>query len=305
MTASGDVGDLLRRYARSFDAALHLDADPLGLVHRYGDAADQEAVAWIAASMAFGRVGLFRPVVERILGRLDPYPAASLRHIAKRGVDAALDAVSNERYRWLESIDLAVMLLLVGTEIEEFGSLEGSFVAHAGVGPPLDRVARWMGVLRSRATALHPQAADRGRALAFLFPDPDGASACKRQHLFLRWMVRPKDGGGDLGLWRALRPADLLMPCDVHVARIGHALSLCESTEPSRRTAEAITASLRRWDPLDPVRFDFALCHLGISGGCRARYVPEHCTPCPLRGACRWGGLGRLSTPLDPVGGRS
>ncbi len=103
-------------------------------------------------------------------------------------------------------------------------------------------------------------------------------------------MVRSDREGLDRGLWTALSPANLIVPADVHTARIGHAVGLCRRPQPSRRTADDLTAALRRFDPVDPVRFDFALCHLGISGRCSARLDPDVCPRCDLRPACRWGG---------------
>jgi endonuclease III len=77
------------------------------------------------------------------------------------------------------------------------------------------------------------------------------------------------------------------MPVDVHVARIARLVRLTERKDASWRTVEDITASLRHVDPTDPVRFDFAIAHLGISGGCTGTYVADTCQPCPLSTVCR------------------
>ncbi|MDH5492620.1 MAG: DUF2400 domain-containing protein, partial [Myxococcales bacterium] len=128
---------------------------------------------------------------------------------------------------------------------------------------------------------------DPGRGLKHLISDPRAGSACKRSLLYLRWMIRPADGV-DLGLW-PLSPSILLIPLDTHLLRIGHHLRLTDRRDASWRTAEEITASLRQLDPHDPVRYDFALCHLGISGSCPSRRVPSLCAACVLREACRLG----------------
>ncbi|MCC6872784.1 MAG: DUF2400 family protein, partial [Sandaracinaceae bacterium] len=101
----------------------------------------------------------------------------------------------------------------------------------------------------------------------------------------LRWMIRPADGV-DLGLWAELSPSILLIPVDTHVHRIAKNLGLTERNDASWRTAEEITASLRRLDPLDPVKYDFALCHLGISRQCPSRRDPDKCDACVLRPSC-------------------
>jgi uncharacterized protein (TIGR02757 family) len=121
----------------------------------------------------------------------------------------------------------------------------------------------------------------------FLLPLPSRGSACKRLNLFLRWMVRPADGV-DFGLWRGVRPAQLLMPLDTHVWRIARALGLTARRTADWRAAVEITDALRRIDPQDPVRFDFAIARLGIVGRCRrATADPAGCRSCVLAGACR------------------
>jgi uncharacterized protein (TIGR02757 family) len=125
------------------------------------------------------------------------------------------------------------------------------------------------------------------RSLRHLVPDPRAGSACKRQLLYLRWMVRPADGV-DLGLW-PLSPAQLIVPVDTHVHRIAKNLDLTRRNDASWRTAEEITAALREMDPHDPVRYDFALCHLGVSRACPSRRDSDKCAACVLKPVCvRW-----------------
>ena len=274
-------GPLLELYASRFEATAHVSRDPLQFPHRYADPADIEAVAFLAASLAFGRVASFSRVLEAMLEALGPAPAATLaqrdRLVFKRAAP--------RRYRWLATDELEALLFAVGEALVECGSLEGLYTRGAE-GEPWSDLGRFLATLRRHAEHHHPAPRDRARALAFLFPSTAAAAACKRQHLFLRWMVR--DSAPDFGLWSAIDPAALVMPCDVHTARIGHALGLCPRPEPCRRTADALTAALRAIDPRDPVRFDFALCHLGISGGCRAEWIEAVCGSCDLRPACRW-----------------
>jgi endonuclease III len=108
-------------------------------------------------------------------------------------------------------------------------------------------------------------------------------------------MVRGPDAV-DLGAWSGLVPRSaLVVPLDTHVHRVSRCLGLTLRRDASWRTAEEITAALRRIDPEDPVRYDFALCHLGMSGDCPARRDPLRCAACPLAPAC-----GRLR-PAAPV----
>jgi uncharacterized protein (TIGR02757 family) len=131
----------------------------------------------------------------------------------------------------------------------------------------------------------------RGRGpagLRHLLPDAAGPGAAKRWNLFLRWMVRGPDAI-DLGAWRGVPRSALLVPLDTHVMRVSRCLGLTRRADATWRTAEEITAALRLVDPEDPVRFDFALCHLGMSGACPARSSREACLACPLAQVCRRG----------------
>jgi uncharacterized protein (TIGR02757 family) len=120
-----------------------------------------------------------------------------------------------------------------------------------------------------------------------LLPGADSGAA-KRLNLYLRWMVRGPDEV-DLGAWRRVRPAQLIIPVDTHIARIAGLLGLCERRTVGWEMAEEITGSLRRLDPEDPVKYDFALCHYGMSGACPAAPVRTVCVACSLRSACRRG----------------
>lgn len=120
--------------------------------------------------------------------------------------------------------------------------------------------------------------------LRFLFPSPSGGSACKRLCMFLRWVVRPDDGI-DLGLWKNVKPSELVIPVDVHISRIARFLGLATRTSADWKMAMEITTSLRLLDPEDPVKYDFSLCHLGISEGCDGR-GGEICSTCPVSRHC-------------------
>jgi len=284
----------LDRYYAAFDAAAHVPRDPLQFPHRYPHPPDAEVAAFVAATLAFGRVTAFAAVLDALLGELGPSPSVTLRSLyagtveSREAADDAVRQAASRRYRWIGPDDLQALLRAVGAVSAEHGSLEEAFAAGDPGGPDTwDGLGAFLADLKARAASMHPDPEGRSRALAFLFPSTRGGAACKRQHLFLRWMVR--DEAPDLGLWSTVDPARLVMPCDTHTARIGHALGLCGRPEPGRRTADQLTASMRAMHPADPVRYDFSLCHLGISGGCRARRVPEVCDPCELRRACRWG----------------
>ena len=89
-------------------------------------------------------------------------------------------------------------------------------------------------------------------------------SACKRLNMFLRWMVRQDDHGVDFGIWKRIRPGQLVCPCDLHVERVARRFELITRRQMNWQTALELTKSLKKYDPEDPVKYDFALFGLGI-----------------------------------------
>ena len=124
----------------------------------------------------------------------------------------------------------------------------------------------------------------RRPGVCYFFPRPSAGSGCKRLNLFLRWMVR-RDAL-DLGVWTRVSPAKLVVPLDTHVIRVGRCLGLTRYASPGWPMARDITASLRRLDPADPVKYDYALCHLGMMNACGFNRSQRD-AQCPLRGLCR------------------
>jgi uncharacterized protein (TIGR02757 family) len=263
----------------------HADSatDPIQIVRRFARDDDREIVGFIAAALAFGRVSSVLQSIERVLAVTGPRPAAYVRQFDPRRDAPAFAGIV---HRWTREADIVAMLWLLRQMIDRAGSVEGFFLegddaAAADIADALDSFS-------TRAMALDLTAAYgrvRGRAgVCYFFPRPSAGSGCKRLNLFLRWMVR-RDAL-DLGVWKRVSPARLIVPLDTHVIRVGRCLRLSAYTSPGWRMARDITASLRRLDPLDPVKYDFSVCHLGMMNACGFGR-PQADTQCPLRGVCR------------------
>jgi uncharacterized protein (TIGR02757 family) len=138
----------------------------------------------------------------------------------------------------------------------------------------------------ARAVDLRPaygRRAPGGPGVSYFFSRPSSGGACKRINLFLRWMVR--QDGVDPGGWTAVAPAQLVVPLDTHTIRVGQCLALTGRKSPGWTMAVEITDALRAFDPADPVRYDFALCHLSMMGACG--WGTRHGnSQCPLRMVC-------------------
>ncbi len=95
---------------------------------------------------------------------------------------------------------------------------------------------------------------------------PARKAACKRMNMFLRWMVRRDNHGVDFGIWQRIKPSQLICPCDLHVDRVGRQLGLIQRKQTDWLTAVELTEALKKMDPNDPVKYDFALFGLGVEG---------------------------------------
>ena len=278
----------------TLDRAARLAADPVELPRRHRSPDDQEVAGLLAAALAYGRADLFKPILVRLLDQLGPSPARAVEAFSAAPDLASLDWF---RYRFNRPADLAALLAAIGHLRREHGSLGARFRAlfEAAGGVPAalrPALAAFAGELRE-APPVAPLLRGRGPAgLRHLLPDAAGPGAAKRWNLYLRWMVRGPDGI-DLGAWRGVPRAALLVPLDTHVMRVSRCLGLTRRSDATWRTAEEITVALRLVDPEDPVRFDFALCHLGMSGACPARPSREACRACPLGEVCRRGQAAR------------
>jgi uncharacterized protein (TIGR02757 family) len=257
--------------------------DPIQIVRRYGRDDDREIVGFIAAALAFGRVTSVLQSIERVLAVIGPEPAAYVRRFDPRRDARSFAGIV---HRWTRATDIVALLWLLRQMLDRSGSVEGFFLA--GDDGTSDDVGEALDSFSTRAMALDLEAA-YGRVPArpgvcYFFPRPSAGSGCKRLNLFLRWMVR-RDAL-DLGVWRRVSPARLIVPLDTHVIRVGRCLRLTAYTSPGWRMARDITASLRRLDPHDPVRYDFSICHLGMMNACGFSRAQAD-SQCPLRGVCR------------------
>ncbi|MGB5193294.1 MAG: TIGR02757 family protein [Polyangiales bacterium] len=256
-----------------FDPVATRSRDPVGFVHRYVRQQDQEVVGLVAATLAFGNVVAARRSIELVLERLGPEPAAFVAEAGEQALQRRLDGFVHRIYRGQH---IASMLCGAGTLLRDYGSLGEAFASfHRKERDFRESLACFADVIRGDAG---------DRSARHLVSNPRAGSACKRLVLYARWMVRPADGV-DLGLW-TMSPSELVIPVDTHIHRISRNLGLTSRRTASWVTAQEITNRLRELDPEDPVKYDFALCHFGVSRQCPSRPVHDKCARCVLQEVC-------------------
>lgn len=253
-----------------------IEPDPLELVLRYDDPADQEVAGLLAAAFAYGRAEIVVANVGRVLDGMAPSPV--------RYLTTFVPAEGRQRFRGFahrfhKTPELVALLTCIAASIREHGTLGELFRIcyddkDPDIGPSLTRFVE--ALLGKRRT----------KALDYLLTSPANGSACKRMNLFLRWMVRRTPP--DLGIWTFVDPAKLIMPVDTHVHRIATFLGLNSRKSADWKTARALTNRMTKFDPSDPVRYDFAICRLGILDLCSRKRQKSNCDVCLLRDVCRF-----------------
>lgn len=285
-----DLGERLEALYRLYGPET-VATDPILFVGRYAAPEDREVAGWIASAFAYGQVPVIQASVGRLLAALGPRPAAALDGLSSFR-DLAGDTLAGFRHRFHDSRDAAALLFAIARAREAGGGRLRAFFEREYREEDRDTSA-----LLSRAVArieafdyrsvLGTRRIPAGSPVRFFFPDPAAGSACKRWHLYLRWMIR-RDAL-DFGLWTGIPTSRLVVPTDTHVHRIARRLGLTRRRTADGKTAREITDALARVDPADPVRFDYALCRIGILDICRPDIRHCRCAECPVRPACAVG----------------
>ncbi|RQW77063.1 MAG: TIGR02757 family protein [Geobacter sp.] len=263
----------------------HLANDPLSFCRRYDSADDREIVGLIASCFAYGNVKIILRTLETVFGRMGRSPRKFVEGFEP---ERGLDLFGGFKHRFNDARDLCALLLATRFMLEEADSIGEFFLGcyDADADDITPSLIEFSAALRAADYSSVFGAAEipADSCFPFFFPSPASGSACKRLCMYLRWMVRPDDGI-DLGIWRGISPAKLIIPVDAHIQRISRYLGLTQRKQADWRMAREITAALRELDPADPVKYDFALCHLGISEGCDGKDLLK-CAACPITELC-------------------
>ena len=264
--------------------------DPIQFAHQYKATKDREIAAIFASFLAFGRVSLFLPVIKRWMALCDE--RGGPRQAVEKFSAADITDFSTLSYRWNKHPDFVLVMFTfqqLFTEHDTVGELIESL--YVSDDPDLnDTLARL--ITKLQTYAVNSAASTGLKATTFselpdgfkrFFSSPTKGSACKRWQMLLRWMVRKN--APDLGLW-TLPASKLTIPLDVHVHGLSQMIGLTKHKSANLKAAKEITARLRRIQPSDPIEYDFALAHLGISGECQKAYKIEICPSCPLHDLC-------------------
>jgi uncharacterized protein (TIGR02757 family) len=263
--------------------------DPLQFVYQYNSPFDKEIVAFLSAALAYGRVEQIEKSLSNLFSRMGKSPYAFVRNFDKTG----REKLSDFKHRFTTGQDISDLLVILKKVLSRYGSIQSFFVEgyspnDKNIIPALTKFCNSLYAIYSKqhsGAVRHP--VDKvSRGLKFLLAGPAGGSACKRLNLFLRWMVRKDDV--DLGLWKSIDKAKLIVPVDVHIGRLCRILGFYGRKTASLASALQITKSFAQIEPADPVKYDFALSRIGIVEGCNGKYRAI-CEGCEIFDFCHEG----------------
>lgn len=255
--AAEELKDFLDQKVAQFNQPGFIKNDPIQIPHQFKKKQDIEIAGLFASVLAWGQRVTIINKTKDLLERMDNAPHDFILHHQ----ESDLKKVENFRHRTFNGLDTLYFIAFLSAYYKINESLESAFISEAC----LNSETMEPGLIQfNRLFFALPNAPHRTRKH---IATPERKSACKRINMYLRWMVRNDQQGVDFGLWKNISPSRLICPCDLHVERVARKLKLVKRKQMDWLTAMELTKNLRKLDPHDPVKYDFALFGLGVEEG--------------------------------------
>jgi len=246
----------LNYHYRAFNKG-SISPDPVEFPHKFNGKKNIEISAFISSVFAYGTVRQILNTLEKVHQIMGDEPH---RFVLNYDFEKDAEKFDGIVHRFFSPNDIAVLFHILNRVYREYRSLRYLFLLYHFEGEPNIKLA--LSRFSKNLLNIGMEKSELTPGLKFMFPDPKRGSACKRMNLFLRWMVR-KDKV-DFGLWKEISPAQLVIPVDTHIAKICKDLKLAKSKTANWKMAEEITENLKKFSRTDPVKYDFAICHIGM-----------------------------------------
>ncbi len=248
-----DLKEYLDEKVDAFNRPSFIQDDPISIPHRFTKKEDIEIAAFLAATIAWGQRKVILKNAIALLERMDHSPHEFILNFSRH--DYSL--FRNYVHRTFNEVDCLYFLKALRKIYSEKGSIENLFSDHFNKKIHTDYKEAINGWRNFFFSLPHPARTQKH------FSDPVAGSAAKRINMFLRWMIRKDSSGVDFGIWK-LDSSFLTCPLDVHSARVARKLGLLRRSQNDWQAAIELTTNLKKFDPADPVKYDFALFGLGV-----------------------------------------
>jgi uncharacterized protein (TIGR02757 family) len=251
LRTNADVKALLDQKFLQYNTPGFIADDPVSVPHQFTLKQDIEIAGFLAATISWGNRKSIVGNAGRLVQMMAGSPYDFLLHASPEDFKPFLRFV----HRTFNGDDCLFFLTSLQHIYRQHGSLEPLF-SKMNQNGAADAISRFR---RSFLETEHLQRSEKH------ISDPLSGSASKRLNMFLRWMVRRDECGVDFGLWKSIDPANLICPLDIHVGRVARVLGLLQRRQNDWKAAEELTDALRKFDPADPVKYDFGLFGMGVS----------------------------------------
>jgi uncharacterized protein (TIGR02757 family) len=249
-----NLKDFLDQKVAEFNQPDFIPLDPISIPHRFSKKQDIEIAGFIASVLAWGQRKTIINKCLELFKMMDNAPYDFMLNHKEKDLKPFLQF----KHRTFNDIDTLYFIEFLSWFYRNHESLEEGFIL--GWKPETNIMEKLLSHFHHFFFQL-PDAPMRTRKH---IATPERKAACKRINMFLRWMVRSDDKGVDFGIWKTIKPSQLVCPCDLHVDRIGRKLGLITRKQTDWQTAVELTERLREFDPEDPVKYDFALFGMGV-----------------------------------------
>lgn len=249
MTAP-ELHSFLEEKYRLYNRPDFIEGDPVSAPHVFSSKADIEIAGFLTATISWGNRKTIIASARRLMKLMDDSPHDFLMNATARDFKPFLGFV----HRTFNGEDCLFFITALNRIYMTHGSMEPLFGT-------MNRDGAALAISRFRSEFLSTEHLPRTeKHLA----DPLAGSAAKRINMFLRWMVRRDERGVDFGIWKTIDPAVLVCPLDLHSGRVARKLGLLARSQNDWKAAMELTETLRSFDPVDPVKYDFALFGMGV-----------------------------------------
>ncbi len=250
------IKKILDQKVKQYNQKSFIEKDPICIPHLFQKQQDIEIAAFFAAIFAWGNRTTIINKSKELMQKMDNAPHVfCLTHQPKD-----LKRLFGFKHRTFNDTDLLYCIAFLKTHYQNNDSLETAFFKDYQTGKRIKNIEEALQNFQSYFMSME----DAPQRTRKHISSPAAGSTCKRLNMFLRWMIRKDHTGVDFGIWKSIAPSELIIPIDVHVARIARTLGILNRPQTDWQAALELTEYCRTLDSKDPVKYDFALFSLGV-----------------------------------------
>lgn len=253
MEATAKLQDFFNKKVKEYNQPSFIAADPICIPHLFNTRQDIEIAGFFAAIFAWGNR---RTIINKSL-ELMQLMQMQPHSFCLNASATELKKLEGFKHRTFNATDLLYCIEFFKQHYQQHDSLEKAFLPN---GKSIHSIKEALIYFHHYFFSLEDAPLRTKKHIS----TPEKGSSCKRLNMFLRWMVRKDKTGVDFGIWKNIHPSQLICPIDVHVARVAKRFNLLDRTQTDWLAAEELTNYLKKLDPLDPAKYDFALFGLGV-----------------------------------------